>query len=184
MGLLRTKGGLSTFETLFRYPAIIARHRAGPFVEARERFLRHCAGRGFAHATLQRYAQEILIIAERVDINASTDLEAAITGAADIWSREQHKRHRVQSLRWSRELFVNTATEWLQFLGHLAAPKPKTLPFAEQLADFAAYRRNERGLSPATVRVESWHAGDFLGWLSNTNRCLATVCLEDVDTFL
>jgi hypothetical protein len=107
-----------------------------------------------------------LVIAERVDINAGTDLEAAIAGAADIWSREQHKRHRVQSLRWSRELFVNTAGEWLQFLGHLAAPKPKALPFAEQLADFAAYLRNERGLSPATVRVESWHAGDFLGWLA------------------
>ena len=141
-------------------------------------------GRGFAHATLQRYAQELLVIAERVDITAGTGLEAVIAEAADLWAREQHKRHRSHSLRWSRELFVNTATEWFQFLGHLEAPKPKAQPFAEQLADFVAYLRNERGLSPATVRGESWHAEDFLGWLSGRNRSLASVSLEDVDSFL
>jgi len=48
------------FETLFRYPAIVARHQRGRFAEAREQFLNHCAGQGMAHATLQRYAQELL----------------------------------------------------------------------------------------------------------------------------
>jgi hypothetical protein len=46
-----------------------------------------------AHATLQRYAQELWVIAERIDITASTGLEAVIAEAADLWAREQHKRH-------------------------------------------------------------------------------------------
>ena len=47
------------FDTLFRYPAIVARHQGGRFAAARELFLNHCAGQGMAHATLQRYAQEL-----------------------------------------------------------------------------------------------------------------------------
>ena len=56
------------FETLFRYPAIIDRHRNGPFAEARERFLEHRIHQGYAPATLQRCAQELLVVAERIDI--------------------------------------------------------------------------------------------------------------------
>ena len=55
------------FDTLFRYPAIVARHQGGRFAAARELFLNHCAGQGMAHATLQRYAQELLVVAERRD---------------------------------------------------------------------------------------------------------------------
>jgi len=56
------------FETLFRYSAIVARHQGGRFAAARELFLNHCAGQGMAHATLQRCAQELLVVAERIDI--------------------------------------------------------------------------------------------------------------------
>ena len=47
------------FETLFQYPAVVARHRSGPFAEARERFLNFCASQGFARATLLVYAREL-----------------------------------------------------------------------------------------------------------------------------
>ena len=56
------------FETLFQYPAVVARHRSGPFAEAREGFLNHCASQGFARATLLVYARELLVIAKRIDI--------------------------------------------------------------------------------------------------------------------
>src|SRR5450759_4460465 len=36
-------GDPTVFETLFKYPRILARHRTGPFAEARERFLSYCA---------------------------------------------------------------------------------------------------------------------------------------------
>jgi len=172
------------FETLFLYPAIVARHRSGPFVEARERFLNHRASQGLARATLQRYARELLVVAERIDIIGEAIEPSAIEAAADRWAREQRQRQRVHGLRWSRELFVQTATDWLYFLGRLEVPKPKIVPFANQLADFAAYRRDERGLSPATIRNQNWHVEKFLGWLGERNRSFADVSLEDVDAFL
>jgi len=42
------------FETLFKYPGVVARHRTGPSAEARERFLKPCVGQGLAGATLLR----------------------------------------------------------------------------------------------------------------------------------
>jgi integrase/recombinase XerD len=118
------------FETLFRYPAIVARHQGGRFAVPRELFLNQCAGQGMAHATLQRYAQELLVIAERIDITVGEAIESSvIEAAANHWAREQHQRHRAGSLRWSRELFVQTATNWLRFLGRLEVPKPKIVHF-------------------------------------------------------
>ena len=35
------------FETLFKYPRVLARHREGPVADARERFLTHCAEQGW-----------------------------------------------------------------------------------------------------------------------------------------
>jgi site-specific recombinase XerD len=138
-----------------------------------------------AHATLQRYAQELLVVAEHIDITVGEAIGlSVIDDAANHWAREQQQRHRAGSLRWSRELFVQTATTWLRFLGRLEVPKPKIVPFADRVADFAAYRREERGLSPATVRNQSWHVEKFLGWLGEQNRSFDDVSLENVDAFL
>ncbi len=173
------------FETLFQYPAVVTRHRSGPFAEARERFLYHYASQGFARATLLVFARELLVIAKRIDITIGEAIGlSTIEAAANRWAREQHQRQRVRNLQWSRERFVQTATAWLHFLGRLEVPKPKIVPFADRLADFAAYRRDERGLSPATIRGQSWHVEKFLGWLSEQNRCFDNVSLEDVDAFL
>ena len=173
------------FETLFKYPRVIARHRTGPSAEARERFLQHCVSQGLAGATLLRHARELLVIAERIDVTSGEPIGLpAIEGAADHWARKQHSRHRVQSLQWSRKLFVQTATNWLHFLGCLEEAQPKVAPFADRLADFAAYQRDERGLSPATIRGQGWHVEKFLNSLGEQNRSFGDVSLEDVDTFL
>ena len=73
---------------------------------------------------------------------------------------------------------------WLHFLGRLEEPKAKALPFADRLADFAAFQCEERGLSSVTIRAQSWHVEKFLSWLGEQNRSFEDVCLEDVDTFL
>ena len=173
------------FETLFKYPRVVARHRTGPSAEAREQFLKHCANQGLAGATLLRHARELLVIAERIDITIGETVGTpAIEAAADRWAREQHDRHRVQDLQWSRKLFVQTTTNWLNFLGRLDEPQPKRAPFADRLADFAAYQRDERGLSPVTIRGQGWHVEKFLSSLGEQNRSFDDVSLEDVDTFL
>ena len=63
-------------------------------------------------------------------------------------------------------------------------PQPRILPFSDRLADFAAYQRDERGLSPATIRGQGWHVEKFLGRLGAQDRCFDDVSLEDVDAFL
>jgi len=60
------------FEDLFTYPKVLARHRAGPSADARERFLAHCAGCGAARGTLLRFANELMVVAERIDVNSGS----------------------------------------------------------------------------------------------------------------
>jgi hypothetical protein len=59
------------FEDLFICPKVLARHRAGPSADARERFLAQCAGDGAARGTLLRFANELLVVAERIDVNSA-----------------------------------------------------------------------------------------------------------------
>lgn len=173
------------FETLFKYPRVVVRHRTGPSVEARELFLKHCLSQGLAGATLLRHARELLVIAERIDINIGETIGTpAIEAAAERWAHAQHDRHRVQALQGSRKLFVQTAKNWLHFLGCLDEPQPKSALFADRLADFATYQREERGLSPATIRGQGWHVEKFLISLGGQNRSFDGVSLEDVDKFL
>ena len=174
------------FESLFKYPRVIARHRAGPFAEARERFLKHCVSEGLANTTLLRHARELLVMAERIDITLGETIGShVIEAAADRWAREQHDRHRARGLYGSRQLFIATATEWLRFLGLLVEPKPEIVAFASaRLADFATYQRDERGLSPATIHNQGWYVDKFLRWVGAQNRSFQDVRLEDVDAFL
>jgi integrase/recombinase XerD len=99
------------FETLFQYPTIVARHRSGPFAEARERFLNYCASQGLARATLVRRARELLVIAERIDITMGEAVGlSTIEAAADRWAREQRQRH---GRRWSQEFFVQSGCRYV-----------------------------------------------------------------------
>jgi len=55
------------FEQLFQFPAVVARHRTGPFTEERERFLVRCAEQGMARSTLLSLAPYLLVIAQRLN---------------------------------------------------------------------------------------------------------------------
>ena len=47
-------------DELFKKLAIVARYRAGPYVEARERFLRQASAEGYSRSTLERIAWVLL----------------------------------------------------------------------------------------------------------------------------
>jgi site-specific recombinase XerD len=173
------------FERLFRYPSVLARHRQGPLAEDREEFLQRCADQGMAHGTLLRIARELLVIARQIDAVA----EALVTPrqielAADRWARRQRRRGRSTGSRWSRELFVNVATNWLRFLGRLETTEPVRSAHRPLIESFAADLLEARGLSAYTIRARCWHTEAFLTWLSAQNRSMAAVTLEDVDAFL
>jgi integrase/recombinase XerD len=173
------------FEALFIYPKVLARHQAGPSAEAREQYLAHCAGYGAAHATLLRLANEPLVVAERINVNsgktiALTDVEAA----ADSWTRYQRRRGRAHSRRWPRLLFIQVATAWLRFLGCLEEPSDEPDAFADQVDDFIAYLRDERGLSASSLHARRWHVERFLQTSFASKGSIAQVTAEDIDGFL
>ena len=173
------------FETLFKYQGVVARHRSGPFPDLRERFLIHCADQGLAHATLLHVANELLVVAGRMDLTAERLITLAeIEAAADEWFRYQQRRHRAHCQKWSRERFIQTAVPWLHFLGRLQDSESQQRPNEHIVQDFASFMRNERGLSDVTVRARCWHTNKFLDWLNRQNRSFDDVALQDVDTFL
>lgn len=172
------------FETLFKYPGVLARHRHGPFADLRERFLIHCADQKMANATLMRIARELLVVAGRIDLNSERPIGLAeIETAADAWSAYQKRRHRAHSAKWSRELFIQTTVPWLRFLKRFREAESQQRPYAQVVHDFESFMRNERGLSEATIHDRRWHVEKFLSWLDERCR-LNEVALQDVDAFL
>jgi hypothetical protein len=53
-------------DELFKRPAVIARYRAGPYAEPRERLLKQARAEGYSNSTLERVAWVLLIVAEAV----------------------------------------------------------------------------------------------------------------------
>ena len=53
-------------DELFEQPAVVARYRAGPYTESRERFLWQARADGYSPATLARMAWALLVVAEAV----------------------------------------------------------------------------------------------------------------------
>ncbi|MBI2290752.1 MAG: tyrosine-type recombinase/integrase [Betaproteobacteria bacterium] len=174
------------FERLFKYPRVLARHREGPLAEARERFLAHCANEDMAPGTLLRIARELLVIVGRIDTTAETLItRPQIEVAAHRWARQQRRQGRIGGkLSGSRDLFAQVATRWLRFLGRLEVSSPKPSADTELMEGFAAYMREERGLSPRTIFARGWQVQKFLSWLSEQRRCFAQVRLEDIDEYL
>lgn len=173
------------FERLFSYPGVLARHREGPFPTAREEFLLHCSNQGMARESLHRVARELLVVARRLKISSEGDVShQQIAAAADCWARHQRRRGRSRELKWSRASFVQVATAWLSFLGRLEAPEPKRSRYTEMIERFALYMRDERGLSPCTIRARCWHVEKFLAGFAAQSRSFAQVAISDVDGFL
>lgn len=173
------------FELLFKYPAVLARHREGPSAEDRDKFLQHCASQGMAHSTLLRVARELLAIARHVDVGAQEPVTPLqIETAAGCWGDLQRRRGRSKGFRWSSELFVRTATNWLRFLGRLAASEPIRTAHTALIESFAADLSESRGLSSRTIKSRCWHTEAFLNGLRAQDRALGEVTVEDVDAFL
>jgi site-specific recombinase XerD len=173
------------FEDLFVYPKVLARHRAGPSANAREQFLAHCARYGAARGTLLGLANELLVVAERLDVGSGKTISPAdVETAADSWTRYQRRRGRAHSRRWPRLRFIQVATAWLRFLGCLEERSAEPNAFAGQVDDFIAYLRDERGLSTSSLHARRWHVECFLQTSLKSNGSIAQVTAEDIDKFL
>jgi hypothetical protein len=165
------------FELFFTYLAVLARHRTSPGSDERERYLAYCAGQGLARETLLRIARELLVVAERFDVTGGRQItRLEIEAAAGKWVRHQRRRRRGGRGQWSRQLFIQVATDWLRFLELLAAsPDGKLNIHSDQINDFIAHSRDERGLSPRTVSHRRWQVERFLKHISSDKASIADI---------
>ena len=119
------------FESLFKYPTVLARHVEGPAADERQRFLLHRANEGAALGTLLRIARELLVIAKNISVTAGRTISRRdLEVTAGKWARQQQRRNRSHGPRWSRELFLRVGTDWLRFLRRLQEPEPAPPRFA------------------------------------------------------
>jgi len=172
-------------ETLFVYPATLARYRAAPLFPERERFLTHCDKRGYTRRGLRKIAWLLLVI-------ASTRL--ARSRRVSIDQIEQVARqHRVRFLQYApdrgncrttQRLFMHTAAAWYGFLGRLAPSRPSRGRFSTHLESFEQFMRDERGLSAVTIDTRCQHISRFVSSLPRRVRSLGAVTLLDVDRHL
>jgi len=173
------------FDTIFHYPRVLARHTEGPAANERARYLAHCASGGAARSTLLGLAPELLVIAQRIELDGGRSISfAEVEAAADRWVAYQRRHHRLRLASFSRERFVHTAAAWLRFLGRLQEPEEKPAAFTGLVSEFDRCLREERGLSQHTIHNRCWHVQTFLQWLSVQGSGLAELRLEQVDTFL
>ena len=173
------------FETLYRYSRVLVRHLEGPAAEERDRFVTHCVEAGAARESVLRLASDLLLVAQRLDVHGTRTIAPEEIGlAADRWVRHQRRLGRIRTARFSRQRFVQVATDWLRFLGRLEATPVIRGAGAELVDEFAAYMRLERGLSPHTVHNRCWHVQAFLTWLDEQHCSAGAANLEQVDAFL
>jgi len=75
-----------------------------------------------------------------------------IRRAARRWARQQRSNPRAHSYGNSASSFTYAAKKWLRFNRRLKLATPPKMRFADQLADFATYMTDEKGLSSHSVR--------------------------------
>ena len=174
------------YDQLFRYPRVLARHRTAPMSIEREQYLQHCASQGMARATLVSLARELSVVAQRLEVSGDGGPigHKQIVAAAERWARYQRRRGRSLGLRWPRDRFVQVARDWLGFVHRLEVCETKPSAGAEWIEQFAAYMREVRGLSAATIHDSRWHMEKFFQSLAAQNCTLAEATITDVDGFL
>jgi integrase/recombinase XerD len=173
------------FDQLFKQPCALLRHKNAPLASERASFLAQRAEEGAALGTLVRLARELLVVVQELDLTSSPSISLeTVQAAAERWARRQRRRHRASTLHWSRVLFVQTATDWLRYLGRLHIPDPAPKPFVPLVEGFTSHLQRERGLSATTMANYQWHVQRFLTDFSARQSPFAEVCVEDADAFL
>jgi site-specific recombinase XerD len=164
------------FQTLYSTPAACRRHSDGPFADERDRYLRHCADFGATRGTLRQKGNELLWFAHHLGSQAQDGVDP------EKLQEIASERQSICKGRTAGQRLINIARPWLRFLGWWHVPAIE-IRFQNQLDQFVAWMRDERGLSPATI--ERWHAhvGMFLHWCDQTNRQLLTLRPDDIDNY-
>ncbi len=173
------------FDQLFRYPAVLRRHREGPLAAERATYLASLAARGSAPGTLLKYARYCLAIAHVVQ--ATPHDRSCTTSDIDLlarqWAAGRVQQRRAATPRWSHQHFRAIATEFLTWLGRWTPPPKAPHPYAREVDDFVTAEQRDRLRSPSTCRIRRWQIERFLSYLTQTHCELAAVTPQHVDAY-
>jgi integrase/recombinase XerD len=147
-----------------------------PFVDERNRYLRHCAERGAAPAVLKMKRNELLWIAEQLSPDARQGV------GMDVLGRIALERQSLHGAVTAGRRVVNIGRPWLRFLGWWREPSA-VFQHKDQLDRYAAWMRDERGFTPSTVEQWGRKAGRFLRWCEHSNRQLGALQATDIDDY-
>ena len=169
-------------DELFKEPTVVARYRAGPYLESREQFLKKAHCDGYSPATLERMAWALLVVAEIVhraggSITSKRLRCALVRHIRPKWPGRPPSPHTIK-------LILQSGEPWLRSTGALTAEPVCPQRFGTELSAFSEYMRVERGLSPATIASRDEAIRWFLGSLPYRVRSLGGVTIAHVDAFL
>lgn len=172
------------FETLFKLPTAVARHREGPHVAERERFLKECAQHGYSHSMLVKIAWVLLTVAPQIDSDHGQFTANEIARIVDHRRRVHRPSELGKESRWTRDLFLHFTRLWLRSLDRVAEPAPTPSAFGAEIEEFTRYMRDERGLSPVTITTRCARLSWFFAALRPPRVSIGAIALEDIDAFI
>lgn len=175
------------FDQLFFRSNTLTRQLSAPLVDEQRQYLAQCAAQGMSKCTLRTKARLLLSIAEYLRLaerpNDTISLPE-IKKAARRWSSHNWPSPERSHAKRSREYFMTQAAKWLTFLNRLQTPPKPVTVYDQMLAEFRSFMKEERGLSPATVKGCCSSVRPFLIQLLYGRRSLEKITVSDVDSLL
>ena len=162
-------------ETLFDSVAAVTRHRAGPLLAERERYLSHCAAGGATLMSQRDRACAMIRVAARmaqgdVGLIGAQRLREIILGGGPAVAPS------------TVACLVKQVRPWFKFLGWWDHGKP-AIAFEQDLVRFVTWMRDERGLTPCTIDQWRDRTATFLRWCKDSGRTLGALGPEDIDAY-
>ena len=175
------------FEKLFKEPSTVNRYRAAPLAEHRLRYLQHLAEAGVKPGTLRTMACDQVRAVRLLDLREGDSvsisrIQATARGWAGLRS-QKHVRTPPESPKPMGE-YWRRIVRWMRFLGWLKEVPVEGHQHVAQVAAFAAWMRDQRGLSDETVRVYCRMVNEFFDSQAMSKIPLASSTITDVDRFI
>jgi integrase/recombinase XerD len=156
---------------------VACRLQDAPFVDERNRYLRHCAAHGARPSGLKVKRYELRWIARRLGPDAHFGV--GMTELMQIALERQHLRGAATAAR----RVIDIGRPWLRFLGWWMEPAVLFL-YRDHLDRYVTWMRDERGFTPATVEQWSRTTKRFLLWCAGAGRQFVNLTAGDIDNYV
>jgi integrase/recombinase XerD len=170
------------FDQFLKRPSDIARHENGPYAAERRRYLAFLNQEGRSRQSLGVIVSLLYSIAEWLPVSSGPLTPAQVCAAAEQWDRTRPSSITSNCRHNRRTWFIYHATSWLRFLGQLDE-RVTPQPYDDELHEFLAYLRTEKGQADATLVGTQRGLRLFLSWLSRQAKSLSAVSPKDITDY-